>query len=253
MGHGLTALTAATLISFLLVGCLPAENDFNDSSPQGRLLDTAGGSSGGSGPHLESDGLVIVEAEHYTSVRADVLGVRQWYLQAGAAAGPGPDPDGYHEGASGGAYLEVLPDTRVTHSDPMAPGSFYEDDRGAALSYDILFENAGTYYVWVRSYSTGTEDNGLHVGVNGELHDSGRKIQRCGTGSWSWTNAQRDSGGSPCGVRGTITINIPSPGRHTITFYQREDGFEFDRFVLTTQAGDMPAGAGPRESPRQNP
>lgn len=252
MRHGLTAAIVVALSFMFLLGCVPPA-PVNPGSNQGRLTDTAGGVSGGSGPHLEREGLVVVEAEHFTSARADILGVRQWYLQAGAASGPGPDPDGYHEGASGNAYLEVLPDTRVTHADPMAPGSYYDDLFGAALNYEIWFETPGTYYVWVRSYSTGTEDNGLHVGVNGQVPNSGRRIQRCGTGSWSWTSAQRDSGGSVCGVNGTITLDIPTPGLHTVTFYQREDGFEFDRFLMTTRADDTPAGAGPRESARQNP
>lgn len=252
MRHGSIALLAALVVAaHSACAPAPAGNEGPSGLGQGRLVSTTGGISGGSGPHLEQNGLVVVEAEHYTSVQGNAPGNRHWYLQAGAASGPGPDPDGFHSGASGNAYMEVLPDSRVTHDDPLAAGSFYDGAGGATLHYAILFETAGTYFVWVRAYSTGTEDNGLHVGLDGQLSESGLRIQRCGTGDWSWTSAKRDTGGTACGVNGTITLAVPSPGLHTITFHQREDGFELDRFVLTTEGGDVPGGAGPPESPRQ--
>jgi hypothetical protein len=250
-------LTASIL--GLLTGCLPVPSGGTVPSTSAA---GGGGTSSGSGPHLEAGGLVVVEAEHFTSADSDGFGLgpvripfnnRNWILQAGSQAGPTPDPDGYHGGASGDAYLECLPDTRVTHDDPFTDGSFYEDTTGAALHYEITFENAGTYYVWVRQFSTGTEDNGLHVGVDGDLSPSGQKMQWCGPNEWRWSNAQRDTGGTPCGVNGTIMVTVPSAGLHTISFYQREDGFEFDRFLMTTDAGFAPSGGGPVESPRTDP
>lgn len=202
-------------------------------------------------PHVETGGLVVVEAEHYADKSPDVTGNRAWYIQSGGSSGPGPDPDPFHTGAAGNAYVECLPDTRVTHDDPFAPGSFYgEATGGARLDYPIYFHTPGQYRVWVRAQSTGTEDNGLHVGVDGGTTASGMRIQWCG-GGWLWSNAQRDSGGTACGVNGTITINIPAPGLHVITFHQREDGAELDRFLLTTNAAYTPSGVGPAESPRQ--
>jgi hypothetical protein len=235
-----------------------AQND-ND----GILADTEFGDEGngpsGYGPHVESDGLLVAEAEHYSEATPnwfEVLGEqmlkdnRRWFVQDGAAYGPTPDPDGFHVGASGNAYVECLPDTRVMDYDFIEEGAIYgEGEGGARLDFEIDFETAGTYYVWVRAYSTGTEDNGVHVGVDGEIPESGRKIQLCAKNQWSWTNAQRGSGGSSCGVNGTITVTIWNPGRHTISFHQREDGFEFDRFVMTTNPGYVPTGVGPAESP----
>lgn len=201
-------------------------------------------------PHLETGGLVVVDAEHFETTVPDSTGNRAWYVQNGGAAGPGPDPDPFHTGAVGNAYVECLPDTRVTHDDPFAPGSFYGDSTGGArLDYPVLFQTAGTYRVWVRAQSTGTEDNGIHVGVDGTTAAAGMRIQWCG-GGWLWTNAQRDSGGTACGVNGTISINIPTPGLHVISFHQREDGCEFDRFILTTSTSYVPSGVGPPESPR---
>jgi hypothetical protein len=150
--------------------------------------------------------------------------------------------------------MECLPDTRVTEHDSLSGGAFYDTaPGGATLEYDIIFDTPGVYFVWVRAYSTGTEDNGLHVGIDGGVYDNGQKMQWCGTGQWTWSSAQRGSGGSSCGQDGTIMINVPSAGFHTVVFHQREDGFEFDRFMLTTDGSYRPEGAGPVESPRQSP
>lgn len=218
-----------------------------------------GDDSSGYGPHVETGGLVVVEAEHYTLAvpnSIELLGQqvnfdnRRWYTQPGTQNGPSPDPDGFHRGAAGDNYVECLPDTRVTHDDPVEDGSIYGDIIGGArLDYDIDFETTGTYWVWVRGHSTGTEDNGMHVGIDGVVPATGWKIQMCGQNDWKWTNAQRDSGGSACGVNGTIMIEVTTPGTHTISFHQREDGFEFDRFVMTVDPNYTPDGVGPDASP----
>jgi hypothetical protein len=60
----------------------------------------------------EKDGLVAVEAEHFfKQTKADV---RAFHLTTDATT-PNLKPDGdpnHVAGASGGAYLEILPDTR---------------------------------------------------------------------------------------------------------------------------------------------
>jgi hypothetical protein len=204
-------------------------------------------------PHVETGGLVVIEAEHYANTFPDVTGTRDWYVQDGGSSGPGPDPDGFHSGASGNAYMECLRDTRVTHADPMEPGSFYNDStQGARLDYPVVFQTPGQYRVWVRVQSTGTEDNGIHVAVNGSIPPNGWRIQWCG-GGWRWSNAQRYSGGTACGINGTVYVDIPTAGEHLISFYQREDGAELDRFLMTTDTGYTPSGIGPAESPREGP
>ena len=217
--------------------------------------EVGGGTSSGSGPHLEKSGRVVVEGEHFTSTAADSTDSVSWWKQEGAQAGPAPDPDGFHAGASGNSYVELLPDRRVHDGDFFAPGSFNDDGDADAstLSYEINFETTGTYYVWGRIYSTGTEDNGLHVGVDGVFPASGKKMQWCGKEFWAWANAQRDSGNGSCGVNGTITVEITTPGVHTVTFRHREDGLELDRFVLSTDPNYTALGLGPVESQRTNP
>lgn len=215
----------------------------------------AGTDTGGAGGAMvfgEVDGILAVEAEHF--VTNDDLGTpRAWYLTTTRRVpGVEPDPDPSHaDVASSAAYLEALPDTRVTHDDPIQEGEsiFNNVGTGPTLSYRVEFQTAGTYVVWVRAYSTGGEDNGIHVGIDGQWPDSGERVQFCsGKNQWTWSSAQRDSDG-PCGVNGTITIEVDAPGEHVITFSMREDGFEFDKWIMALDPEFVPEGEGPPENP----
>lgn len=215
------------------------------------------GSIEGPGPGSENtyqdvDGIVAVEAEHFNSYDQKGAPRDYTYTSVDFTSGIMPDPDENHaEGASGGVYLETLPDTRVTHDDPIKEGEsiFNKAGTGPTLSYTVNFSQAGTYYVWVRAYSTGGEDNGIHVGINGEFPESGQKLQFCsGKNKWTWSSAKRDSGGSACGVPHTITIDVPSAGEHTIQFSMREDGFEFDKWLMTMDDSYVPEAEGPSET-----
>ena len=53
--------------------------------------------------------------------------------------------------------------------------------------------------------------------------------------------------GSPCGQPRTITLDVDTPGEHIITISMREDGFELDKFIMTTDNTFQPEGAGPPE------
>ena len=228
-----------------------------DAGPSGGLdAGTPGGADAGAGStervFEEVDGLVAVEAEHFAE-NDDNGTPRAWHVTS-ASMTPGitPDPDEPHvDGASGGAYVEGLPDTRVTHDDPLVSGESFFNTAGAGptLTYRVFFNTPGTYYVWGRALTTGTEDNGAHVGIDDDWPSSGTRMQWCGSrGSWLWHNAQRDSGGSACGVDGTITIDVPAAGEHRVRISMREDGFELDKLVLTTDAGYRPMGEGPEET-----
>jgi len=146
-----------------------------------------------------------------------------------------PDPDGSHAAsASGGAYMELLPDTRVTHSDPLITGRNFWNAAGTGpeLNYNVNIPEAGRYLVFVKAYSTGTEDNGIHVGLNNTNPASGERMQWCGgKNQWTWSSAQRTSS-NHCGVERTIFLNFSFAGANTVTFTAREDGFEFDQFIL---------------------
>ena len=196
----------------------------------------------------EEGGMVAVEAEHFFGQEKSK--VRAWYLTTSKVQ-PKIDPDGdppHVGGASGGAYLESLPDTRRTHGDKLISGQNFANEPGklAVLSYKVHFTNPGKYYVWVRAYSSGSEDNGLHVGLDGAWPESGQRLQWCpGKNSWHWDNRQRTEK-EHCGVPLGIYLDVKEAGEHVISFSMREDGFEFDKWLMTTDRNfNRPSDVGP--------
>jgi hypothetical protein len=196
----------------------------------------------------EVDGLLAAEAELF--YKQSMTDIRQWYLTSeDEIPATGQDPDSQHlTGASNNAYLEILPDTRTTHDDKLIAGENFSGEPGqlAVLHYKVHFNTPGKYYVWVRAYSTGTEDNGLHVGANGNWPETGQRLQWCeGKNTWRWESKQRTEE-VHCGEPYKIFLEIKEPGLHEIQFSMREDGFEFDKFIMTTDRDYKPGdGVGP--------
>ena len=60
--------------------------------------------------------------------------------------------------------------------------------------------------------------------------------------AWTWSKSTMDGP--------VATFNISSTGVHTLNVWMREDGFVFDKLVLTTSSVYTPAGTGPPSSPR---
>ncbi|NND89587.1 MAG: hypothetical protein HKN42_01890 [Granulosicoccus sp.] len=180
---------------------------------------------------------VVVEAEDH-SIKDE-----RWILTEPGTPDQENDPDPNHSDlAVGQAYLELLPDMRVTHADEFGePTSLWDQPgTGPRAEYPLYFPEAGRYYVHVRAFSTGTEDNGLHVGLNGDFPASGARLQFCTAGQgWAWSSRQRNAGGvGPCGARKTIWVSVPDAGVHTFMISAREDGFEIDRIMLIKDLSD---------------
>ncbi len=167
---------------------------------------------------------VLVQATDYVSKSPANAGTQEWVQMSD----------------EWGDYMVIVPDLRVTHSDPFHPGSTYLDDvGGAAISYHVDFPAGGRWYVWVNAKPKSTEGNGVHVALNGKLEGPGKSMQWCTpTGIPSWSNMQRGTGPGEfhdCGRPGTIWLDVPGAGTHTVTFHQREDGFGMYEFLLTQQ------------------
>lgn len=179
----------------------------------------------------ESDGLLRVEAENFD--RQNLTKVRKWVIVSTGA---------HATSASGNAYVEALPDTRTTHDDKLIRGVNFTNEPGvmAVLEYDVSMTNPGRYFVWVRAYSTGTEDNGIHVGIDGSWPASGQRMQWCeGKNAWRWASKQRTAD-EHCGVPGLIWLDVEEPGQHTVMFSMREDGFEMDAWTLSNDPYFIP-------------
>lgn len=207
-------------LSLLLVACAEDTVDTSVADPVATNLS------------IEENGRVFVEAEAFDSNDANGT-ERTWYVVT-----PSVNEDGMQDttrAGTSGSYIEGLPDTRTTHDDSLIVGvNFYpEAGVGPKLSYKVQFNTPGRYTVWARAFSTGTEDNGIHVGLNGTWPESGQRIQWCeGKHQWTWSSAQRVPD-NHCGTEKTIFIDIPEAGVHTIEFSMREDGFEMDQWFMT--------------------
>jgi hypothetical protein len=198
----------------------------------------------------ERGGLVAIEAEHF-AVQAETE-TRKWFITS-ASRTPEISPDGdenHADSASGKAYVEILPDTRRNHSMKLIHGENFSNQPGklGILVYPVHFNTTGRYYVWVRAYSTGSEDNGIHVGLDGTWPESGQRLQWCeAKNSWRWESMQRTAA-EHCGEPYKIYLDIEQPGLHTIEFSMREDGFEFDKWLMTKDRNfARPEGPGPEE------
>ena len=184
----------------------------------------------------EINGRLLVEAEAYDMQSQN--DIRKWYIIGQEDVGDLSDVDVAHTStASGGKYLEILPDTRTNHDEKLIHGENFSNEPGklAVLDYRVKINTPGRYYVWVKAFSTGTEDNGIHVGLNGSWPESGQRMQWCeGKNTWTWASKQRTQE-VHCGVEKLIYLDIPSAGNHVISFSMRDDCFAFDQWALSSE------------------
>ena len=124
----------------------------------------------------------------------------------------------------------------------------------------VHFEQPGRYYVWGHARGLGPAANGIHLGLDGawpenDLIDPSSMRMQFGNG-WAWTQNRR-GGAQHTGVGGTdevsqrdanMWLQIDTPGVHTITWAMREDGLEFDKFILALDPEFTPRGDGPPET-----
>tara|TARA_R110002049_G_scaffold30345_4_gene103958 strand:- start:2848 stop:5802 length:2955 start_codon:yes stop_codon:yes gene_type:complete len=191
----------------------------------------------------EKEGMLKVEAEDfYKQTNTDI---RKWYIISSDFKTGMKDADPLHtDTASGGKYIEALPDTRVTHADALIKGENFSNIPGvlAIIHYKVKINTPGRYYVWAKAHSTGGEDNGIHVGIDGKWPESGQRMQWCeGKKTWFWESKQRTEE-VHCGVAGQIYLDIDTAGEHDIQFSMREDGFEMDEWLITNDKNFNPRG-----------
>lgn len=175
----------------------------------------------------EKNGILLIEAENFKNQTKTE--VRKWHIIT--------DQNNLEtKTASNNSYIKLLPDTRTNHQDKLIPNINFSNEPGkmAILHYKVKINTPGRYYVWASAYSSNSEDNGIHVGLNGEWPESGQRMQWCdGKNSWFWSSKQRTLE-VHCGVPGLIYLDIDKAGEYEIQFSMREDGFAMDQWLMTT-------------------
>jgi hypothetical protein len=169
-------------------------------------------------PFLVSGGTVSIEAESTSNVFSD--GPATWTPTADV-------------NASGGSYLESTPDSGASY-DPVTTLT-------PRVDFPVYFDEAGVYRVWIRGASGETRptSDSIHVGLDGISLASSDRMTGFGT-TWGWMSRTIDGP--------TPTVAVASAGLHSINVWVREDGFKFDKIVITQ--GASPTGLGPAESAR---
>ena len=163
--------------------------------------------------------IVSVEAEHYSGSTRSADG-HEWQLISGG-------------GYSGGAAMQALPEDTAGYASGYAQSS-------PRLDYEVEFVGTGTHYLWVLGLGTSSYSDSLHVGIDGAEVGTAANINRFSPlDTLLWSNK------SSSVVR---TLNVGSPGVHTINVWMRESGMVVDKLVLTTNPAYSPTGTGPTES-----
>jgi beta-glucosidase len=172
---------------------------------------------------LESGGQVVMEAEHFTANVAQ--GSDSW--QPSTTGSP-----------SGGQALAALPDNDTNNNTGYVTAS-------PRLDFAVNFAQTGTYRVWVRGRDSGTttgSGDSVHAGLDGAAIASADRIASF-TSSFGWSKSTIDNV--------EATVNVTTPGTHTVNIWMREDGFVIDKLLLTTSSTFTPTGTGPAESGQQ--
>jgi hypothetical protein len=161
-----------------------------------------------------SGGSVVMEAENYTSTSANTS-TDTWTSFANGSI-------------SGGVGMELGP----------VNGSAWTSNPATTaprLVYNVDFTATGTFHVHIRGNDGpggGNADScwgGIDDVQFGSLFDFPEA-----TGTWAWV---------------TQSVVVNTTGVHTFTLWGREDGFQVDKIVISTNAA-QPSGNGPSESPR---
>ncbi|MEZ4708899.1 MAG: hypothetical protein R3A44_16945 [Caldilineaceae bacterium] len=120
---------------------------------------------------------------------------------------------------------------------------------GPGLAWRVDFPQAGDYYVHIRGLAATDGDpdrnDSVHVGIDGVAVTTSSGAGLTGykaVAGFSWQSHAND---------GALTVlHVPTPGRHTINLWMREDGVVVDKLWLSTTASAIADGdtsVGPAE------
>jgi hypothetical protein len=192
------------------------------SAPATSTAQLGGVTDGANGaPFVEKGGLLVIEAENFATTVS--RNNRAWTEKTNTA------------GAAGGEFMAVEPDKGTLINSGYTSSS-------PELRYNVTFTTPGTYYVWARSWNVNGSSDSIHVGLNGQAQPSADRLSPSGVGAWVWGSNTMD--------RVVATLTVPAAGTYILNVWMREDGFQFDRLLLTTDSKYAPSGSGPAESSR---
>lgn len=183
-----------------------------------------------------SKGTIVIEAEHF--YKQTLTSKRAWHINSPEhkpVVRPDHDSASYSD-AGGMAYMEALPDLFHSDEDQIISGeNLGSNGDMAVMHYKVWFAQPGRYYLWTRLRSNDQEDNTTQAGIDGKWPVTAQILQSpVEKKIWIWRSENRLSR-TPWKI-GRACLDVPAKGLHDIQFCMREDGEEFDRFILTTDS-----------------
>lgn len=156
-----------------------------------------------------SDGLVVIEAEHFQSNTPQ--GSYTWAVQS-------------NDKASGGCIAKALPESKE---------SFLKAEdfttKAPKLDYKVTFLAPGRYFLWVKAQGAF-----VHLGLDGEPGANSQRMGGFPGKALEWRNQCRATYGQPG------FLDIPQAGEHTIHLWMFQGGNAVDRILLTPLADFRP-------------
>ncbi len=171
---------------------------------------------------LETGGQVVMEAEHYDARVA-------------------------RNGQDWTVTTEPIRDfSRSAYVATPNAGALYSvgyEGTSPELVFNVQFTTPGTYYVWIRGQADSGNEDSCHAGLDGVGPASADKLTGFKNTKWIWKRGTMDA------VPGTLEVT--TPGFHTVHLWLREDGLRVDKLLLrTSSSSTAPSGKGPGQSPR---
>jgi hypothetical protein len=125
-------------------------------------------------------------------------------------------------------------------------GTIMQVGESGSLNYEFDVKTPGTWYVWVRTYTTDSDNNGLYLKVNGNdlRHSSGVNDIYLKKTGWSWTPEWQFGESSH---KGPITTNLQS-GKNTFSIVKRKIERPLIDKIVLTRSNQPPTGFGPAET-----
>ena len=221
-GDGSTGSGVSPSHAYVAAGSYTVELTVNDGTINSTISSTTAtvNGAGGTGAFIQSggaDGLVIMEAENNDGNTAQ--GGHDW-VEVFAPVG-----------FVGASAFQAQPNNNTNNG-----GSGYALT-APRLDFQVTFSQTGTHYVFVRGRGDTGSDNSLHVGLDGLEVASASTISFASGAGWVY------------GSNGVKSLEVTTPGVHTINVWMREDGTYVDRILLTTNVSYVPTGL-ELESPR---
>ncbi len=165
-----------------------------------------------------SDGLVVIEAEHFHSNIPQ--GTHTWVAGSNAKASNG----------------------NVVASQPADQARFDKKEeftvKSPRLDYQVTFLMPGRHFLWVKGQGAF-----VHLGLDGAPITHSQRIGGFDSKKLEWRFQTRAHYGQPA------YLDVPSAGKHTINLWVQNAGTAVDQIILTPQADYKPGNETP-ESPR---